>query len=60
VFLPLIIWLITGAQLATILAVVLGVLIAIKFLPTARAAWVKNDSTKGFIFDRGQGDREDG
>lgn len=60
VFLPLIIWLITGAQLATILAVVLGVLIGIKFWPTARAAWAKNDSTKGFIFDRGKGDRRDG
>ena len=53
-FLPLILWLITQSALATILAVTLGILIGIKFLPTARAAWVRNKSTKGFIFDDGR------
>ena len=53
-FLPLILWLITQSALATILAVTLGLLIGIKFLPTARVAWARNESTKGFIFDDGR------
>ena len=53
-FLPLITWGVTQSQLPTILAVVLGVLIGIRFLPTARAAWAKAESKKGFIFDRWQ------
>ena len=53
-FLPLITWLITQSGLATILAVTLGVLIGIKFLPTARAAWSKNKNTRTFIFDDGK------
>lgn len=52
--LPLILWLITQSALATILAVTLGLLVGIKFLPTARAAWTKNESTRDFIFDDGQ------
>jgi len=55
-FLPLIAWLITKSELAAVLAIVLGILIGIKFLPTAREAWARNrnKSTKSFIFDRGQ------
>ncbi len=49
VFLPLIIWLMTHSGLATILAVVLGLLVAIKFLPTARAAWSKSKGVSDFI-----------
>jgi len=49
-FLPLIIWLITQSELATILAIILGVLVGIKFLPTARAAWAKSETKKDFIF----------
>jgi len=49
-FLPLIVWLITQSELATTLAITLGVLIAIKFLPTARAAWAKAETRKDFIF----------
>lgn len=49
VFLPLIIWLMTHSGLATILAVVLGVLVAIRFLPTARAAWAKSKGVSNFI-----------
>jgi glycerol-3-phosphate acyltransferase PlsY len=59
VFLPVIIWLITGVQLATVLAIILGVLIGIKFLPTARVAWTKNKSIKTFIFDHGQENKGD-
>ncbi len=49
-FLPLIIWLITQSELATILAIILGVLIAIKFFPTARAAWANLGTVKDFIY----------
>ncbi|MFC1950600.1 glycerol-3-phosphate acyltransferase [Chloroflexota bacterium] len=52
--LPLITWLITKSGSATIIAAILVVLIVLKFLPTARAAWVRNKTKKGFIFDRGQ------
>jgi len=53
-FLPLIIWLITQSELATILAIILGVLIGIKFWPTARVAWSRRKSTRDFVFDNGQ------
>ncbi len=53
-FLPLIIWLIAQSQLATMLAVILGVLIGIRFLPTARAAWARSKTKKDFIFGQGQ------
>jgi len=49
VFLPLIIWLMAHSELAAILAVILGVLIAIRFLPTARAAWAKSKGASDFI-----------
>lgn len=48
-FLPLIIWLITHSELATVLAVILGVLIGIKFLPTARVAWANSKNMGGFV-----------
>ncbi|GEM_PF-6302603 len=32
-----------------IVAVILGVLIAIKFLPTARVAWTKSENMRDFI-----------
>lgn len=53
-FLPLITWLITQSGLATILAVTLGVLIGIKFLPTARTAWSRDKSARTFIFNDGK------
>ena len=56
VFLPLIIWLITQSGLATALGIILGVLVGIKFLPTARTAWAKSKTKKDFIF----GDRQKG
>jgi len=56
--LPLILWLITQSAVATILAVTLGLLIGIKFLPTARTAWARNEGTRDFIFDDGRQHRE--
>jgi len=53
-FLPLITWLITQSELATLLTIVLGVLVGVKFWPTARAAWLRNKNTRDFIFDDGQ------
>jgi len=54
VFLPLIVWLGTKSGTATIIAIILGLVIAMKFLPTARAAWVKAETKKDFVFDRRQ------
>ena len=59
VFLPLIIWLTTQSMLATVMAIVLGLLIALKFFPTARAAWVKTETKKDFIFGDRQKDKEE-
>jgi len=53
-FLPLIIWLGTKSGQATTIAIILGLLIGGKFLPTARAAWAKSERRKDFIFDRRQ------
>ncbi|MFC1940603.1 glycerol-3-phosphate acyltransferase [Chloroflexota bacterium] len=53
-FLPLIVWLITQSELATMLAIILGILVGIKFFPTARVAWARNKSKRDFIFDNGQ------
>ena len=59
VFLPLIIWLVTQAWLATIMAIVLGLLIGVKFLPTATAVWSKSKTTKDFIFAQPQSRGQD-
>ena len=59
VFLPLIIWLITQSWLATILTIALGLLIGVKFLPTARAVWQKSKTTKDFIFAQPQSPSQD-
>ena len=53
-FLPFIAWLGMESGLFTIWAIALGVIIALKFFPTARAAWASNKDKKSFIFDRGQ------
>jgi len=57
VFLPLITWLGTKSGTATIMAIILGLVIAIKFFPTARAAWAKTETKKDFVFDRWQRNR---
>jgi len=56
-FLPLIIWLGTKSGTATVMAIILGLVIALKFLPTARAAWTKTEDKKYFVFDRWQRNR---
>ena len=58
VFLPLIIWLVTNSGIGTIMAVIVGLVIGIKFLPTARAALAKSKTKKDFIFDHWQRDRD--
>jgi glycerol-3-phosphate acyltransferase PlsY len=59
VFLPLIIWLGTKSGIGTIIAVILGLVIAIRFLPTARAALVKSKTKKDFIFDHWQREKKE-
>ena len=54
VALPFITWLGMKSGIGTIMAIILGLVIAIKFLPTARAAWAKTRNKKDFIFDRWQ------
>ena len=53
--LPFIAWLGMHSGIFVLWSLVLGVVIGLKFLPTARAAWNKNEDKKDFIFDRGQG-----
>ncbi len=53
-FLPLIVWLIAQSELAVAFAIIMGVLIGIRFLPTAKAAWVKSKSGHDFIFGDGR------
>jgi len=57
VALPVIIWLGMHSGIGTIMAVIVGLVILIKFLPTARAAWARTKGKKDFIFDRGQRDK---
>ena len=60
VALPFITWLGVEsgtAGIGTIMAIILGLLIAVKFLPTARAAWAKAETKKDFVFDRWRRER---
>jgi glycerol-3-phosphate acyltransferase PlsY len=57
VLLPLITWLGAKSGTATVMAIIMGLVIAIKFLPTARTAWAKTETNKDFVFDRGQRNR---
>ena len=57
VALPFIAWLGKQSVPFVIWSVAVGVIIAIKFIPTARAAWAKNKTKKGFIFDDGREDK---
>ncbi len=56
VALPFIIWLGMHSGIGTIMAVIVGLVILTKFLPTARDAWARTKGKKDFIFDRGQRD----
>jgi len=58
VCLPFITWLGMKSGIGTIMAVILGLMIGIKFLPTARASWAKAESKGDFIFDHEQRHRE--
>ncbi len=58
VALPFITWLGMNSGIGTIMAVILGLVIGIKFLPTARASWAKAESKDDFIFDHWRKDRD--
>ncbi len=58
VALPFITWLGMNSGIGTIMAVILGLVIGIKFLPTARVAWAKAESKDDFIFDHWRRDRD--
>jgi len=51
VCLPFITWLGTNSGTGIIMAVILGLVAGIKFLPTARASWAKAEGKGDFIFD---------
>ena len=57
-FLPFVTWLGMKTGIGTIMAIILGLVIATRFIPTARAAWAKTGNKKDFIFDRGKRDEE--
>ena len=57
VALPFIAWLGMHSGLFVIWSVAVGVIIAMKFIPTAREAWARNKTKKGFIFDDGRRDK---
>jgi len=48
--LPFIFWLTTGSGLAVSLSIIMGILIGLKFLPTATTAWSTRKNISGFIF----------
>ena len=52
--LPFIAWLGMKSTPFLIFTIVLGLIIAVKFYPTARVALARAQSVKGFVFDRGQ------
>ena len=55
--LPLIVWFGTNSGTATVFSIVLGLIILIKFFPTAQKAWVSAETLKDWIFDRWQRNR---
>jgi glycerol-3-phosphate acyltransferase PlsY len=52
--LPFIAWLGVKSTPFLIFTIVLGLVILVKFIPTARTTAARTQSVKGFIFDRGQ------
>ncbi len=56
--LPSITWLGMNSGIGTIMAVIVGLVIALKFLPTARAALAKSETKRDFIFDHWQRDKD--
>jgi hypothetical protein len=57
VALPFIIWFGMHTVLGTVMAVIPGLIIGAKFLPTAKKALGRAKTTRGFLFDRGRGDQ---
>ena len=53
-FLPLIVWLGTKSGTATIMVIILGLVMAVRYIPTARASWARAEDKKDFIFNRWQ------
>ena len=58
VSLPFIGWLGMKSTPFITFSIVLGLIIAVRFLPTARAALAKAETKKDFIFDHWQGDKD--
>ena len=58
VALPFITWLGIHSGIGTIMAVSLGLVVVIKFTPTARAALVKSKTKRDFIFDHWQREKK--
>jgi len=58
VALPFIAWLGMQSVPFVIWSIAIGIIIAIKFLPTARAAWAKAETKKDFIFGDRQKDKD--
>jgi len=56
--LPFIAWLGMHSGMFVIYSVALGLIILAKFIPTAVAAVAKSGTVRGFIFDRGRGDKK--
>lgn len=56
--LPFITWLGMNSGTGTIMAVILGLVIGIKFLPTAKTAWVEAEKKEDFIFDHRRNEEE--
>ncbi len=59
VCLPFITWLGMNSGIGTIMAVILGLVIGIKFLPTAKASWAKAEGKGDFIFDHWQREKKE-
>ena len=56
--LPFIGWLGVQSVPFTIFTIVLGLIILVKYLPTAMLAWARAENKRDFIFDRWQRDRD--
>jgi len=50
--LPIIMWQVTHQGYFIIWSIVLGIIIGLKYLPTARSAWAKAENKRDFFFDR--------
>jgi len=59
VALPFITWLGMNSDVGTTMAVILGLVAGIKFLPTAKAAWAKAESKGDFFFDHWQRNKKE-